>query len=415
MAVAHGPAHRRGDGPASRPSVVFVSYCRDHEKWLRRLRNRGIRSADETDRALGPSTKLMSAHTLAPLTTAASAVATRARAPKFGAPRARLSSCPELPLDRAPTTPILTTDAIAETANRWTSTSGLATADNEVPQAKGALMAGSDYANLFIDAGISGREDQDKYGRRLDAVLANEGITVGDILGVGEQGTGSNLDLYVVHRQAITSVSERGVFNKRIEQRRVGTIASIARLRGTQEGFKGRDVTITANDKDGGEIFKIVWGLGGPDWVEPLIERQRAHLFKVISEAMDKIDDAPARPSIASAASKAGALMDWAADVVKAADADVTPERIEEHANMIAGGIGFMVFLRLGASYGIDDLNMFYPSGKMPPGSPIATFDELYEYVVARVGSAGTVDRAIDEQLAGAWSEFVNGCRQQHA
>lgn len=277
------------------------------------------------------------------------------------------------------------------------------------------LMAPNNYANLFIDAGISNPQDQAKYGRCLDAVLAKEGIAVADIVGVGEKGTGSNLDLLVVHRQAITEVSERGVFSKKIGQRRVGTIASIARLRGTQEGFKGSELTITANDASGGELFKLVWGLGGPDWVEPLVERQRENLFKVISKAMDQAGDTPDRPSVSSASSKAGALLDWAADVVKAAGVEVTAERVDEHADMVAAGIRFMVFMRLGAPYGIDDLNQFYPGGKMPSGSAIATFDELYGHVVARVGSARTVDKAIDEQLAGAWSEFINGCRETYA
>lgn len=107
--------------------------------------------------------------------------------------------------------------------------------------------------------------------------------------------------------------------------------------------------------------------------------------------------------------------MDWATDVVKAAGVPVTNERVAEHANMIAGGIRFMVFLRLGAQLGIADLNEFYPSGEMPAGTPIETFDDLYSHVVARIGSAQLVDRAIDEQLAGSWHQFVNGCREQYA
>lgn len=41
-------------------------------------------------------------------------------------------------------------------------------------------------------------------------------------------------------------------------------------------------------------------------------------------------------------------------------------------------------------------------------------FDDLYDHVVARVGNAPTVDQAIDE-LAGAWNEFVNGCREHYS
>lgn len=245
-------------------------------------------------------------------------------------------------------------------------------------------------------------------------MLAQEGITVDEIVGVGERGTGGALDLYVVHRQAIVLAYERGMFNKRIELQRVGPIASIARLQGTQEGFKGTDVTITAHDAKGEVVFKIMWGLGGPDWVEPLIMRQREQLFGVISEAMDQMSEAPTRASVSTASSRAGALTDWAADVVKAAGVPVTNELVDEHANMAAAVTRMMVFLRLGAPFGIDDLNKFYPSGEMPPGSPISTYDELYGHVVARVGSAPAVDRAIDEYLAQSWAEYVNGCREHH-
>jgi hypothetical protein len=147
-------------------------------------------------------------------------------------------------------------------------------------------MLEANYPNLFLDAGISSPHDQEKYARRLDQVLAQEGITVDEILGVGERGTGSNLDLYVVHRQGITLASERGIFNKRIEVRHLCSTASIARLRVTEEGFKGTDLTIIGNDSRGAEVLKITWGLGGPDWVEPLVLGQREHLFRLISGAL---------------------------------------------------------------------------------------------------------------------------------
>ena len=153
-------------------------------------------------------------------------------------------------------------------------------------------MSVNNYLNLYLDAGISDQHDQESYSRRLDAVLAQESITVDDIVGLGENGTGSNFDLYVVHRHAITLACEKGLFNKRIEVRRLCPIASIARLRGDQEGYKGREITIAAHDAEGKVLTKIVWGLSGPDWVEPLVLRQREQLFKVISEAMDRIGEA---------------------------------------------------------------------------------------------------------------------------
>jgi len=266
------------------------------------------------------------------------------------------------------------------------------------------------YLNLYLDAGISG--DQEKYGRCLDAVLAQEGIGVDDIVGIGEKDD----DLCVVYRQAITLVSEKGMFNKRLEVRRVASIASVARLRKEIEGFKGRGgLSIIGYDSSGEELWKINWGLGGPDGVLPMVERQSDHLFKVIGEAMDKVSDAPARPSVSSASSKAGALMDWAADVVKASGVEITNERVEEHANMVAATMRLYEFLPLGAPFGIDSLNKFYPAGEMPDGTPIETFDELYGHVVVKVGSARPVDQVIDKYLADHWAEFVNGCRETYS
>jgi len=273
-------------------------------------------------------------------------------------------------------------------------------------------MAVNDYLNLLLDADISDRHAQEKYGRCLDAVLAQEGAGVDDIFGVGQRHD----DICVVHRKGIAVASEKGIFNTRIEVRRVGPIMGVARLRKEVEGFKGRGgMSIIGYDAGGQELWKVNWGLGGPDWVVPMVERQSEHLFKVISEAMDTVAEAPARPSVSSAPSKAGAIMNWAADVVRAAGVQMTGERVEEHANMVAAGIRMFGFLKLGAPYGIDDLDKFYPSGEMPDGPPIATFDELYRHVVARVGSASLVDREIDQQLAGAWGEFVNGCRETYA
>ncbi len=146
----------------------------------------------------------------------------------------------------------------------------------------------SNYTNLFLDAEITDQHDQERYRRRLDAVLAQEDITIDDIVGLGENGTGSNLDLYVVHRHGITLATERGLFNKRIEVQRLCPTASIARLRDTREGYKGTELAITAHDASGAVLTKITWGTSGPDWVEPLVAQQHQHLFSVIKNAMDQ-------------------------------------------------------------------------------------------------------------------------------
>jgi hypothetical protein len=123
----------------------------------------------------------------------------------------------------------------------------------------------------------------------------------------------------------------------------------------------------------------------------------------------------PVQPSVSTASSKAGALREWAAGVVKDAGVSLTAERVEEHANMAAGSIRFMVFLQLGAPLGISDLQQFYYPDPMPELSPIAGFEDLYSRVIARVGGAELVDQGIDEVLANARPEFVRGCRERYS
>src|ERR1022692_236487 len=278
-------------------------------------------------------------------------------------------------------------------------------------------MSLNDYFSLFVDAGITRRSDQEKYSRYIDAAIAQEGIKVGEIVGVGEGPYG----LYVVSHHAVARVYESGTFKKRVEVSQVAPIASIAKLvtataqpSAAAIKFEGRGTrfTLTGWDSKGQVALEIFWESGSES---PEITRKREHLFKLIGGAMDKVHGAPARPSVSSAASRAAYLMDWAADVVRTAGVEVTRGRIEEHANMIAAGIRFDVFFKVGAPYGIDDLNKFYPSGEMPPGTAIATFDDLYGHVVALVGDARPVDQEIDLLLARCWGEFVNGCRDNYA
>jgi hypothetical protein len=269
-------------------------------------------------------------------------------------------------------------------------------------------MTSSNYLNLFLDADITFPHDKEKYSRCLDVLLNQERIALEDLVGVGERGG----DLVVVHRQAVYSVEERGAFKKRIDARRLCPVASIARIRGTQEGFKGVDLTVTAHDAKGEVLFRLVWSLAGTDeFTESITVRQRDHAYRLISEAMDG-RSAPARPSVASAPSKAQALRDWAADVVKASGAEVTPACVEEHANMIAGVIRMFALLPLA---GTDDLKNLHPAEELDSSTPIETFDVLYRSVVALVGSAEPVDRAIDDYLAGSWNEYVRGCHEQYA
>jgi hypothetical protein len=267
------------------------------------------------------------------------------------------------------------------------------------------------YARVFSECGIKDSASQARFRRFLDEVCTQEGVSAGDIVGVGEHGTGGKPDLYVAHRKAIVRVSERGVFNKRIELQRICSVAAIAQLNGTQEGFKGTDITLTGTDDSGRVVLKIIWGLGGPDWVEPLVQRQRENLLEVISAAMDRGGDGPSLPPAAAAASKAGAILDWAAEVVKTSGVAVTQGLVEEHANMIAAVIRMFVFLPVA---GVDDFKRFYPDGQMPQGSIIDTFDDLYARVVARVGSPRPVDEGIDRYLRNSFNEYVQGCRTEY-
>lgn len=278
-------------------------------------------------------------------------------------------------------------------------------------------MPVNDYLSLFADAGITGRSDQEKYSRYLDTAIAQEGIKIDEIIGVGR---GQYSQFYIVSPKAVTSVYESGMFKKRIEVKVKAPIASIAKLETAHlqptaaaikfEGRSERSI-LTGWDSKGQVVLEIVWD--GSE--SPEIRRQREHLFRLIGGAGKKVHDAPARPSISTAASKAAYLMDWAADVVKASGVEVTRERIETHANMIAAGIRFLVFMKIGAPHGIDDLAKFYPGGEMPPGTVIETFDDLYGHVVALVGDARPVDQEIDLLLAGHWGEYVEGCRESYS
>ncbi len=272
-------------------------------------------------------------------------------------------------------------------------------------------MVASQYLNLFLDAGIT--RDQETWGRCIDAVLAQEGITAADIVGLGELGI-TYKALYVVHRRGITRTQERGVFKKRIEQDRLCSIESIARLRKTKEGTKPPQLTITANGADGQQLARIVWDEGFEDWEKRSALRQREHLFEIIGRAMDLASAASAPPSVPAGASKARAIMEWAAAVLRAADVQVTAERVHKTASTVAAGVVYQVFMPLGEQVGISDLELFYAPDPWP-GVTIDTFDDFYRRVVVRLGTAAPVDEGIDATLAGAWDMFVDGCRERYS
>lgn len=142
-----------------------------------------------------------------------------------------------------------------------------------------------DKLNLLMQARITNPRDHDRYGRYIDTLVEREGISVDDIVGVGDQSTKNNPDLVVVTRTAVYIVEETGLLKKQTLTRRLGNIADISEVR-LEDGYKGREVYLIGTSSDGRETLRITWGGGGPDWVVPMIKRQREHLVETITEAV---------------------------------------------------------------------------------------------------------------------------------
>jgi hypothetical protein len=130
-------------------------------------------------------------------------------------------------------------------------------------------------------------------------------------------------------------------------------------------------------------------------------------------------DDAGAGTSVGSSSlaefasyeSKRDYLRDWARRLVVAAGVPPTEPLIVEHANMAAAGIGFMVFLRLGAPRGISDLRQFFHPGLMPDGAPLETFDVLYAKVIESQVGQQAVDEGVIALLNRSWDDWIEGIR----
>lgn len=116
----------------------------------------------------------------------------------------------------------------------------------------------------------------------------------------------------------------------------------------------------------------------------------------------------------ASYESKRDYLRDWARRLVAASGVPPTEPLIVEHANMAAAGIGFMVFLRLGAPQGISDLRQFFRPGLMPEGTPLETFDALYAKVTESQIGQQAADQGVVALLNRSWDDWIDGIRGQH-
>jgi hypothetical protein len=142
-----------------------------------------------------------------------------------------------------------------------------------------------DKLNLLMQARILHQHDRGRYSRYLDVLVDRDGVSIDDIVGVGEQGTQNNPYLVVVTRSTIYIIEESGLFKKQLTTRRLGEIANIADVR-LEDGYKGREVYLIGSDTEGRETLRITWGGGGPDWVEPMIARQREQLLETIVDAV---------------------------------------------------------------------------------------------------------------------------------
>lgn len=264
-----------------------------------------------------------------------------------------------------------------------------------------------DYSEHLVDSNIDGYTRHESM-RVLDVMLREQQIAPEDVLGMSR----ANLSLLLVHRGGVVFGAERGVLKKRVEIGPAYPMSEFATITSEQLGLN--DSAITVSDARARRVFKATWGTGGQiSRSDAAAERTR--IFRVIAAAMDHAGpDATTSPSIARAISKRAGLLEWSAAVVTASGVAITPELVDEHARMAAGGIPFLVFLKLGAPRGIDDLTEFFPGGEMPDGDILETFDQLYEQVIRHLGDRQLVNDAMDECLAASWDEFVSGIREHH-
>ncbi|MGN6557884.1 MAG: hypothetical protein ACTHLH_07705 [Solirubrobacterales bacterium] len=252
--------------------------------------------------------------------------------------------------------------------------------------------------------------DYDKYLTVVEAVLGDYEMEPSDVLGVSEA-----LGLVVVCRTGVVRGDQRGIFNKRVEVGDLIRFDSVAELVREQRQPRGRESWIKLIGEGGRSLAEFVWHAGGPVEIADAA-RERDRVYEIMLSAARAPSPAPASsgPSISEYGSKRDFLLAWGHALLLAAGVPATPALVEEHALMAAGSMQLMVFLRLGARHGIDDLNQYFPEGGVPAGSPLDCFDPLYARVVEREGEAQGVDAAIEEFLDGCWADWVRGARDAH-
>lgn len=253
--------------------------------------------------------------------------------------------------------------------------------------------------------------DYDKYLKVVETVLGDYELEPSDVLGVSEAW-----GLVIVCRTGVVRGDQRGIFNKRVEVGDLVPFESVTELVREQRQPHGRESWIKLVGESGRSLAEFVWHVGGPVEIADAA-RERDRIYEIMLGAARAPRPAPASagPSISEYGSKRDFLLAWGHALLQAAGVPATPPLVEEHAQMAAGAVRMMVFLRLGARHGIDDLNQYFPDGGLPAGSALDGFDALYMRVVQREGGAQAVDSAIEGFLDGCWSDWVRGARDAHA
>lgn len=115
-------------------------------------------------------------------------------------------------------------------------------------------------AHLFESSNVE-RLDWDKYGRVLEVVLQDHGLSTDEIVAVSQP----SFELLVVWRTGHITANERGVFKKRIEAGKPVSYQDGIHLVRGQKGVRGRDGMLIEGFSHGSSpLFELSWDCGGP-------------------------------------------------------------------------------------------------------------------------------------------------------
>jgi hypothetical protein len=267
---------------------------------------------------------------------------------------------------------------------------------------------------IFFESNIFEFE-YDKCLKVLDVVLSDFELSVSDVLGVSH-----TMDMVVVLSTGVVRADQRGVFNKRVEVGELIPYTSVNSLIREQRQPHGRESWIKLIGPDSQKLAEIGWYAGGNVEIADAA-RERDRIYEIILKAAQAPQGASGSRATASGeisisdfSSKRDFLLAWSQSLVGASGVAVTPALVGEHAQMAAGAIGHLVFLRLGAPQGITELRQFFPDDQVPDGHVLDSFDEFYVAAVGRLGGPGVVDPQVDEVLGRAWNDWTRGIREHY-